>query len=53
MKSYHELQEQTYKLVRKKPFRLMAGKKSWKKWCALQGEAVKLAVSHKVNYKWL
>ena len=52
MKSYHELQEQTYKSVREKPFRRMVGKKSWRKWCALRDEAVKMAVSHKVNYDW-
>ena len=52
MKSYHELQEQTYKSVREKPFRRMVGKKSWRRWCALRDEAVKLAVPHKVDFDW-
>ena len=48
MKFYHDLQEQTYKLVREKPFRRMVGKKSWRKWCA----AVTLAVYFKVSFDW-
>ena len=52
MKSYHDLQEQTYKTVREKPFQRMVGKKTWRKWCALRDEAVKLAVSFKVSYDW-
>ena len=52
MKSYHDLAEQTYKLVRERPFQRMARKKTWKKWCALRDEVVKLAVLYKVNHKW-
>ena len=52
MKSYHDLQEQTYQSVREKPFQRMVGKKTWRKWCALRDEAVKLAVPFKVSYEW-
>ena len=30
----------------------MVGKKTWRKWCALRDEAVKLAVPFKVSYEW-
>ena len=53
MKSYHDLEEQTYQSVREKPFRRVLGKKTWRKWCALRDKAVKLAVPFKVNYKLL
>ena len=52
MKSYHDLQDQTYKTVREKPFQRMVGKKTWRKWCALRYDAVKLAVSFKIGYDW-
>ena len=30
----------------------MVDKKTWRKWCALRDEAVKLAVSYKISYDW-
>ena len=53
MKSYHDLEKQTYKSVREQPFRRMVGRNSWKKWVDLRDEAAKLAVKFKVSYDWL
>ena len=52
MKSYHDLEDQIYKLVREKPFQRIEGRRSWKRWVDLRDEAAKLVVTFKVSYPW-
>ena len=52
MTSYHDLEQNTYNVVRANPFTQIHGKPTWRTKEVLKDEAAQLATRFKVSYNW-